>query len=117
MCPENSGFYIKGSMTSQVDASAVIIFSKGNKPMVIRMRYGATPDHLSDKRDEYITSFAYQMTCGDEWITVLDPVDDLMMRHELAFAVVKTEGEKCLGYLLAKGGSRLHCGYVWAAFE
>jgi hypothetical protein len=37
--------------------------------MVIRMSYRATPNDLCDKRDDYITSFAYQMTCGDGWET------------------------------------------------
>jgi hypothetical protein len=57
------------------------------------MTYGATPDHLGDKRDDYISSYAYQMTCGNDWVTVLDPVDDMMMRHGLTFAIEKTEGE------------------------
>jgi hypothetical protein len=78
---------------SQVDGSSVIIFSRCNRPMVIRMTYAATPDRHGDKRDDYITSFAYQMTCGNDWVTVLDPVDDLMMRHGLSFATEKTEGE------------------------
>ena len=93
LSPENSGTY-KGSRNSQVDTSSVIIFSKGNRPMVIRMSYGATPDHLGDKREDYVTSFAYQMTCADGWITVLDPLDDLMMRHELEFAVETTEEDE-----------------------
>jgi hypothetical protein len=92
LSPRNSATY-KGSKNSQVDGSSVIIFSRCNRPMVIHMTYGATPDCLGDKRDDYITSFAYQMTCGNDWETVLDPVDDLMMRHRLTFAIEETKGE------------------------
>jgi hypothetical protein len=56
--------------------------------------YGETsPGHLGDKRDDYITSMSYQMKCGDGWITELDPIDDLLMRHRLQWAVKCEVGE------------------------
>ena len=83
----------KGQKNSQVDGSSVVIFSKGNRPMEIVFSYGATPDHLGDKRDDYVTSISYQMKCGDGWITVLDPIDDLLMRHRLQWVVKCEVGE------------------------
>jgi hypothetical protein len=83
----------KGQKNSQIDGSLVLIYSKGNRPMRIVLSYDATPDHLGDKRDDYITSISYQMKCGDGWITVLDPINDLVMRHGLQWVIECEVGE------------------------
>ena len=73
---------VGGSENSQVRGSSVVVFSRG-QPMTMTLRY-ATPDRdVTQQSRHYITSPSFQMRMEDGWVTVLDPIDDMLMIHEV----------------------------------
>ena len=89
LCDGNAPFVdgatVGGCENSQVIGSSVIIFTRGNCPMKMVFKYASLEHPVDQARSSYVTSPSYQMRMEDGWITVMDPVDDLLMLHSVVF--------------------------------
>ena len=56
--------------------------------MRLKLRYAGLDKDITQKTQHYVSSDSFQMVMGDGCITVLDPIDDMMMFHS-----VEWEGE------------------------
>jgi hypothetical protein len=73
---------------SQIFASNVIVYTTGNRPMTMSFWYSRTPEELTlDRGIHYRTNEDFQFQCMDGWLTVLDPIDDLLMCHDVKFKI------------------------------
>ena len=63
----------------------------GNCPMKFVFKYASIDKPITQARTHYVTSPSYQMKMEDGWITVMDPVDDMLMLHSVVFE--KDNGE------------------------
>ena len=36
-------------------------------------------------KHHFVSNIQFQFHCGDGWVTILDPIDDLLMCHDLVF--------------------------------
>ena len=79
-----------GVENSQILGSNVLVLTIGNKPMCFKFKY-PTIGNLTAARSTYETSAKHQFTCGNMTISVLDPIDDLMMTHEVEFLFNRSE--------------------------
>jgi hypothetical protein len=75
----------KGAINSQVPGTNVIVFTRGNRPMSIQFSFPPSFSHLQCSRDSYVTTPAHQFELNDGWISILDPIDDILMVHEVYF--------------------------------
>ena len=66
----------------QVRGSSVVIFTRG-RPMRIILYYATIEKDLTQQTKEFISSDSFQMVMGDGYITVLDPIDDMLMLHSV----------------------------------
>jgi hypothetical protein len=73
---------VGGSENSQVRGSSVMVFSRGC-PMTMTLRYALPEREVTQQSKHYITSPSFQMRMEDGWITVLDPIDDMLMVHSV----------------------------------
>ena len=83
--PFVEGATIGGCENSQVIGSSVIIYTRGNCPMKFIFKYASLGNPVTQSRSYYVTSPSYQIRMGDGWITVMDPMDDLLMLHSVVF--------------------------------
>eukprot|EP00956_Cyclotella_meneghiniana_P015465 scaffold23749_cov72-Cyclotella_meneghiniana.AAC.2 len=83
--PYVEGATVGGCKNSQVIGSSVIIYTRGNRPMNFIFKYASLGKPVTQSRSDYITSPSYQIRMGDGWITVLDPMDDMLMLHTVVF--------------------------------
>ena len=74
-----------GGENSQILGSNVLVLTVGNKPMLFKFKYPQSTN-LTGKRVTYKTNPKHQFTCGNMTISVLDPIDDLIMTHGLTFS-------------------------------
>ena len=74
-----------GGENSQILGSNVLVLTVGNKPMIFKFKYPQFTN-LTGKRMTYKTNPKHQFTCGNMTISVLDPIDNLMMTHGLTFS-------------------------------
>ncbi len=58
--------------------------------MLFKFKY-PRPTNLTGKRETYETNPKHQFTCGNMTISVLDPIDDLMMTHGVTFLYKKAD--------------------------
>ena len=66
----------------QLRGSSVVIFTRG-RPMRIKLYYATIEKDLTQQTKEFISSDSFQMVMGDGYITVLDPIDDMLMLHSV----------------------------------
>jgi hypothetical protein len=81
-----------GGENSQIVGSNVLVLTMGNKPMKFSFRFPSF-GNLKGNRKTYITSPKHQFTCGKLTISVLDPIDDIVMTHGANF-VYNTREDK-----------------------
>ena len=74
-----------GSNNSQIHGTSVIVLTRGNCPMKMMFKYPTLNRHVSQDTKWYITSPSFQMEMDDGWISVLDPIDDMLMLHSVVF--------------------------------
>ena len=74
-----------GGENSQILGSNVLVLTVGSKPMMFNFKYPQSRN-LTGKRGTYETNPKHQFTCGNMTISVLDPIDDLMMTHGMKFS-------------------------------
>jgi hypothetical protein len=74
-----------GIPSSQVPGSNVIVYTTGNRPMEMKFSYPASQDKVLCERKYFVTNIRYQLQCRNGWATILDPIDDITMCHEVAF--------------------------------
>ncbi len=79
-----------GGENSQILGSNVLVLTVGSKPMLFKFKY-PRPTNLTGKRGTYETNPNHQFTCGNMTISVLDPIDDLMMTHGVTFLYKKAD--------------------------
>jgi hypothetical protein len=76
----------RGTFQSQVPGTNVILFSAGgNRPMTLKLWYPSRHNKLAC-REAVESNTRLQFPLGDGWITVLDPIDDILMFHSVFFA-------------------------------
>ena len=73
-----------GADNSQIVGTNVLVYTIGDKPQVFTLRYPNRSDFL-EKRQNYTVVPSFQFECGHGTVSVLDPVDDLFMTHEVCF--------------------------------
>ena len=66
--------------------SSVIVFTRCNKPMTLTFRYASLNGRVTQDVKHYVTSPSYQMELGDWTISILDPIDDMLMLHSVDWA-------------------------------
>jgi hypothetical protein len=76
---------VGGSGNSQIHGTSVIVFTRGNCPMKMIFKYPSLNGSATQEKKWYVTSPSFQMKMDDGWITVLDPVDDMLMLHSVEF--------------------------------
>ena len=59
-----------------------MIFSRG-KPMRLKFKYASLQREATQDTKYYTTSPSFQMVMGDGYITVIDPIDDMLMLHSV----------------------------------
>ena len=80
----NDGHPTAGAENSQIIGSNVIVFTFGSKPQLFYLRHPAKDDY-TQSREMYRIHPLFQFPCGDGTVSVLDPVDDLLLTHEVFF--------------------------------
>ena len=106
--PYVEGATVGGCENSQVIGSSVIIYTRGNRPMNFIFKYASLGKPVTQSRSDYVTSPSYQIRMGDGWITVLDPMDDMLMLHTVVFDDDDDEGQPADGYRIAYVYRNLH---------
>ncbi len=53
--------------------------------MKMRFWYSLKPDEVMGDKKYFTTSARFQFACGNGWLTVFDPIDDLLMCHDVVF--------------------------------
>ncbi len=81
-----------GGENSQIVGSNVLVLTMGSKPMKFAFRFPSL-GNIQGKKSTYITSPRHHFTCGKLTISVLDPIDDVMMTHGASF-VYSTRANK-----------------------
>jgi hypothetical protein len=79
-----------GGENSQIVGSNVLVLTMGNKPMKFSFRFPSS-GNVKGSRKTYVTSPKHQFTCGNLTISVLDPIDDIMMTHGASFVYNRIE--------------------------
>jgi len=69
----------------------VVVFTTGTAPMTFTLAFPPHSNVLVD-RDLYDVSPAYQMTMGLYTVSILDPVDDLILTHSADFELSHVDG-------------------------
>ena len=75
---------IRGTYASQIHGSSVIIFSGGNRPMTFKLWYTSRKNKTA-ARHVTESDIRCQFSMSDGWVTVLDPIDDVLMYHSVSF--------------------------------
>ena len=66
--------------------SSVVVFTRCNKPMTLTFMYASLDGSITQETKHYVTSPSYKMQLGDWTISVLDPIDDMLMLHSVDWA-------------------------------
>jgi hypothetical protein len=75
----------KCTFQSQTPGTNVILFSfGGNRPMTFKLWYPSRHNKIG-RREATSSNITMQFPLGDGWITVLDPIDDILMYHSVFF--------------------------------
>ena len=80
-----SGHPSGGGENSQMIGSNVLVLTIGNKPMRFVFKH-PTLGNLSGMKKTYRTSPRFQFCCENMTISVLDPIDDILMVHGASFS-------------------------------
>ena len=83
--PFINGATVGGCENSQVMGSSVMTFTRGNCPMTFMFKYASLGKPVTQAKSNYVTFPSYQMRMKEGWITVMDPIDDLLMLHSVVF--------------------------------
>ena len=80
-----------GVKNSQVHGTNVIVYTMGNSPMEMvfscpNINYG-----IDQNTDKYITVKCYSIKCREGHLSILDPLDDVMMCHGVKFEALTLE--------------------------
>ena len=73
-----------GGENSQIVGSNVLVLTMGSKPMKFAFKFPSL-GNVQGKKSTYVTSPRHHFTCGKFTISVLDPIDDIMMTHGAKF--------------------------------
>lgn len=83
---------VRGAPNCQVRGSSVIIYSRG-RPMTMTFKYATLDKEVTQSTRDYVTSPSFQMMMGDGYITVFDPIDDLLCTHEIHWSTDVDDGD------------------------
>ena len=83
--PYVEGEKYAGMKNSQVYGSNVYIYTTGNAPMTMTLSYPNPRKGLGQSKKEYITLKCFAIKCGDGYLTILDPLDDVLGTHGVTF--------------------------------
>ena len=53
--------------------------------MTFVFKYANLSGEVTQARNDYVSSGSYKMRMEDGWITIMDPIDDLLMLHSVEF--------------------------------
>ncbi len=87
-----------GVPNSQVHGTNVIVFTVGNYPMKMVFAYPNPHYDIEQDVSKYLMLESFSIKCGEGHITILDPLDDVLMQHGVMFEdlslvqVIDTEG-------------------------
>ena len=73
-----------GGENSQIVGSNVLVLTMGSRPMKFTFRFPSR-GNVQGNRKTYTTSPKHHFSCGHLTISVLDPIDDIMMTHGASF--------------------------------
>jgi hypothetical protein len=79
-----------GGENSQIVGSNVLVLTMGNKPMKFSFRFPSS-GNVKDSSKTYIKSPKHQFASGNLTISVLDPIDDIMMKNGASFVYNRIE--------------------------
>ena len=94
-CLSEMGHPSAGAENSQIVGSNVIVYSEGDTPQTFSLRFPSRHDFLQS-RDKYELIPSFQFQCGKGTVSILDPLDDLLMTHDVCFH--QTGNKDCIGY-------------------
>jgi hypothetical protein len=76
--PFIDGEQYAGLSNSQVYGSNVYIYTTGSAPMTMTFSYPNPHKGLDQKPSEYVTLKCFAIQCNNDYLTVIDPLDDLV---------------------------------------
>jgi hypothetical protein len=53
--------------------------------MEMKFSYPASQDNMLCEQKYFVSNIRYQLQCRNGWATILDPIDDITMCHEVGF--------------------------------
>lgn len=80
----DNGHPSAGSDNSQIVGSNVLVYTTGNAPQTFTLKFPKKTKYFGN-RNTYVTTSSFQFQCGDGTVSVLDPIDDLLMTHSVHF--------------------------------
>lgn len=90
---------------SQIIGSNVLVFTTGNASQLLTLRCPSR-HNITSERAQYISYPENQFECDNGTVSILDPVDDLLMTHEATFTRKKGNGYRigwCFRWLQGQG--------------
>ena len=82
-----NGHPYTGAKNSQIVGSNVLVYTEGNRPQTFSLQY-PSDNYLQDHK-HYKVLPLFQISCGQGTISALDPVDNLLMTHNVFLTVSK----------------------------
>lgn len=88
-----------GADNSQIVGSNVLVYTIGNAPQTFTFKF-ANKKCFFGKRETYETTPLFQFECANGTVSVLDPIDDVLMTHSVKFedSFLNDEIKKKNGY-------------------
>jgi len=83
--PFIDGEQYAGLSNSQVYGSNVYIYTTGSAPMTMTFSYPNPHKGLDQKPSEYVTLKCFAIQCDNGYLTVNDPLDDVLGTHGVTF--------------------------------
>lgn len=86
-----------GVPNSSVEGANVLIYTMGNAPMKMMWAFPDPHFPVDQETTKYVELDGFSISCGNGTLTIVDPLDDLLMQHRLEFGegevVVRGEGK------------------------
>lgn len=79
-----------GEKISQKLGSNILVSTVRSKPILVKFKYSQF-SNLTGKKNTYETIAKHQFACENMTISGLDPINDLLMTHALAFSYNKVD--------------------------
>jgi hypothetical protein len=95
--PYKDGQKYAGMNNSHVYGSNVYVYTSGNAPMTMTFSYPNPRKGVGQKTTEYITFECFSIKCASGYLTILDPLDDVLGTHGVTFddlTLESVDGEK-----------------------